>query len=70
MSDYRIKNTPAQTLQIARINHRLAKNHRKVCTSRSRGEVSNLGDHYLLDRFANMIIETHVNLSEMERRMA
>lgn len=62
LSDFRRNNTPAQTLQIARINRKLAKDHRKVRTSRSWGEVSNLGDHYLMDIYANMVIEAHLDL--------
>jgi len=69
-ADYRTNNSPAQKLQIARINRKLARSHRKVRTSRSRGEMSNLGDHYMMDIHANMVIETHVKLDEVERSLA
>jgi hypothetical protein len=59
-------NSNAQKNQIARINRRLSKNYRRVCTSKSWQEKHNLGDHYLLDAYNNTVIETHVKLDTLE----
>jgi hypothetical protein len=46
---------------MARINRRLAKDERKLKTSRSWGEKHNLGDYYIIDVFRNMVIEFDVD---------
>ena len=62
-------NTNAQKVEIARINRRLAKRCEKLCTSRSYGELHNLGDRYVVDTFTNTVIDTHVDLDEFEARI-
>jgi hypothetical protein len=57
--------------QIARINRKLTKQGQKLCTSRSYGEKSNLGDYYVLDVWTNTVINSRItDLDEFERDLA
>ena len=59
-----------KTAQIARINRRLAKQgYDKLRTSRSRGELHNLGDYYVVDTYRNAVIDTRVDLDDYEARI-
>ena len=62
-------NATAQKNQIARINRQLAKQGRKLKTSRSWGEKSNLGDHYVIDIYTNTVMDTHVELDLLEKEV-
>jgi hypothetical protein len=60
-------NTVAEKLQIARINRKLAKQRKKLCTSRSYGEKSNLGRFYVLNTWTNFVIYSRItDLDEFE----
>jgi hypothetical protein len=61
------RNTAAETAQIARINRKLAKENRKLCTSRSNGQRSNLGRFHVIDTWNNTVVDWHVNLDAYER---
>ena len=59
-------NTTAQKAQIARINRKLAKNYQRLCTSRSWRMEQNVGHYYVLDTYRNAVIQTHVDLEDLE----
>jgi hypothetical protein len=62
--------TNTQKTQIARINRRLAKQgYEKLRASRSRGELQNLGNHYVVDTYTNTVTAWHVNLDEFEAQI-
>lgn len=52
----RCMNTCAQKAQIARINRKLARGHYKLCTSRGCRQKSNLGEHYILNTWHNIVV--------------
>jgi hypothetical protein len=61
-------NSVAETVQIARINRRLARRNEKLCTSRSYGHKSNLGRFYVLNTWTNVVVDFQiVSLDEFER---
>jgi hypothetical protein len=61
-------NTSAETVQIARINRKLAKQNQKLRTSRSYGEKSNLGDYHVVDLSTNTVIDFRItSLDEFEK---
>jgi hypothetical protein len=62
-------NTSTLKLQIARINRKLAKRYEKLRTSRSHGELQNLGDHYLVDTYSNTVIDSNVDLDVLEAKL-
>jgi len=62
-------NTTAQKNQVARMNRQLAKQGRKLKTSRSWGEKSNLGDHYVIDVYTNTVVDWRVDLDLLEREL-
>ena len=62
-------NTKAQQNQIARINRQLAKQGRKLQTSSSWGQKSNLGDHHVIDIYTNTVIDTYVDLDLLEKEL-
>jgi hypothetical protein len=55
---------------VARIRRILAKNDRKLKTSRSWGEKHNLGDHYIVDIYTNVVVDHHVDLGELGTELA
>jgi hypothetical protein len=58
-------------VQIARINRKLAKQGQKLCTSRSYGEKSNLGDYHVVDLSTNTVIGFRItDLDEFEKDLA
>jgi hypothetical protein len=52
--------------QIARINRRLATIDERICTSRTEAEVQTLGLHYRKNIRLNSLIESHVDLDQLE----
>lgn len=65
-------NTNAQRAQIARINRKLVKRdeYHKLCTSRGYGELSNLGEHHIVDTYNNSVIDHHLHLDSLERELS
>lgn len=63
-------NTAEQKNQLARINRKLAPKYEKVLSSRSDRENQYLGDFYVLDSYQNAVINTHVNLDDLEAELA
>lgn len=59
-------NTTAQKVQIYRINRTLAPKHQKVITSRGTQTIAALGTHHLIDTYRNVIIDTYVDLDDLE----
>lgn len=63
-------NATTQTVRIARINRRLAKRgYERLRTSRSSGELQNLGDYHVVDTYTNTVIDHHVDVDEFEARI-
>lgn len=59
-------NTNAQIAQIARINRKLACRDERLHTSRSERQALNVGSHYVVDVYANVVVESFVNLDDLE----
>jgi|GEM_PF-3766559 len=59
-------NTNAQIAQIARINRRLAYRDERLHTSRSERQAMNVGSHYVVDDDTNVVVESFVNLDDLE----
>jgi hypothetical protein len=55
--------------QIARINRRLAAIDERVCTSRTESEVQALGLHYRKSVRFNSLVESHIDLDELEKEL-
>lgn len=49
---------------VARINRKLAHEHRRLCKSRPRAR-QDLGEYYLLDTYANTILDHHLTPAEL-----
>jgi hypothetical protein len=53
---------------IKRINRALAKKNQVLHKSRTRGQLSNLGQFYVLERgYTNGLIDFHVNIETLDR---
>jgi hypothetical protein len=62
--------TNTQRAQVARINRRLAKRDERLLTSRGAKTIQNLGDYHLVDMRRNALVDSHVNLDELEAELA
>jgi len=54
---------------IRRINRRLVPQDQQLWTNRSRQWHSSLGDYYVTDINHNVLVETHIDLEELGRRV-
>lgn len=54
---------------MARVNRRLAKDHRAIYKSRSQGERSSLGAYYVIDTRRNKVVLTHQDLEPYARKL-
>lgn len=54
---------------LARVNRILAKEGRAFRVSRSHGELSNLGEAYILDTYKNSPVYLNVNLKDMAEEL-
>jgi transcriptional regulator of NAD metabolism len=58
------------TSLIARINRKLGHNSERLCAARVGGRLeSNVGRYYVLDVTRNVVIDTHVDLETLGRRL-
>lgn len=56
--------------QIARINRQLAKRYEKLCASRRGSRLEhNVGEYYVLDTYRNAVIQTHIDVDELEKEL-
>ena len=54
----------------ARINRKIAHNGQRLCAARVGGRLeSNVGRYYVLDVTRNVVIDTHVDLETLGRRL-